>query len=61
MAIFDDSLRKITTLSPKITFHAAFLYVLRLGQFNKVLDDDLKSQLFFRMTSWDNNFFFFKF
>ena len=45
MAIFDDSLRKITTLSPKITFHAAFLYVLRLGQFNKVLDDDLKSQV----------------
>lgn len=40
MAIFDDSLSKITTLSPKITLPAAFFFsplFLRFGQLKDLI------------------------
>lgn len=53
MAIFDDSLSKITTLSLKITLPAAFFFLLFL-RFVQLKDfflffllDDLKSEIFF--------------
>lgn len=51
MAIFDDSLSKITTLSLKITLPAAFFFLLflrfvQLKDFFLLLLWDLKSEIF---------------
>lgn len=61
MAIFDDSLSKITTLSLKITlpadsFFLLFLRFVQLKDFFFLLLDDLKSEIFFDVLTELSNF-----